>query len=55
MVEAGVVAAVPKALPKEKPPILATGALKREKTVNSADNYRSSMIPEASSNLRKEE
>lgn len=31
MVEAGVGAAVPRAVPKEKPPVLAAGALKKEK------------------------
>lgn len=35
VVEAGVGAAVPKAVPKEKPPVLAAGALRRETTVDS--------------------
>lgn len=34
-VEAGVAGAVPRAVPKEKPPVLAAGALRRKKTVNS--------------------
>lgn len=35
VVEAGAAAAVPRAAPMEKPPVLAAGALKRQKAVNS--------------------
>ncbi len=35
VVEAGVAAAVPRAVPNEKPPVLAAGALKKPKTINS--------------------